>query len=225
MTRIPWGRLFLLFSEIRLVHGFLPQSREVPVPSWHNLSCVHQLGGCAVWAAVNGNGTLLRSLLFEPHTAALPASFDAHFCSMRQYPSPQLWCAAFRSPKRVSGRARLYLPDDPRCAKAAFGPVSELGSLVLSQKHPRVIVRVKLDFFHWSSFSRCPLLSDTWLVLQDFSQPLTDHVSLSIVKENRQSQAPSVDFGEEKLLLRSLVRVLDVVPRMRRLMLHLIQNI
>ena len=63
-------------------------------------------------------------------------------------------------------------------------------------------------------------------MFEDFSQPLTrSRVSLGIVRENANREQRALIGWEENLLQRSLVRVLDVVPRMLRLMLHLIQSL
>ena len=56
------GRLFLLFSEIGFIPGFVPQSREVK-SSFHpgTTPRVHTNSVDAVWVPEDGNGTLLRS--------------------------------------------------------------------------------------------------------------------------------------------------------------------
>ena len=85
---------------------------------------------------------------FYPHTAALTVSVDFHFCSMLQY------TCLHRSGALSFGRQRDSFGDQDSILRTIpgvpklLGPVSELGSHVLSQKRPRVIVRVKIDFCH-----------------------------------------------------------------------------
>ena len=179
------GRLFLQFLEIGFVHGFVPQSREVLVPSWHNFSCIRQFSGCAVCAAVDGNRALLRAQFLEPQTTTLLISVDVHLCSMRQNGSLHSTGAHYLDPQRYTfGEQNFVLRTIPGVPQL-LRPVRELPSLVFPQERPGMIIRVEIDLSHRSNLAQCPPLSDSWLLSESLAAS-----RISLLSQRRMETLP-----------------------------------